>query len=168
MERLHWLRMVGLVAAIDSGSAASSLAQSVVGPTVVGPAVVTPAVKIAAGHRMGDPCPQCGKVHARSSVVSNVLSTLNAQRARQGLASLRYDHVLQAVAERRARQMAASGQKGHPPGSFAPGRYEGVGWSSTYSPTGVSACYTSDPRMREAGAAMAAGRDGVYFVVVYR
>jgi hypothetical protein len=100
--------------------------------------------------------------------VSSVLNLLNAQRARQGLGSLRYDPVLQAVAERRAKQMAASGQKGHPPGSFAPGRYEGVGWSSSYSPTGVSACYTSDPRMQLAGAAMATGRDGVYFAVVYR
>ncbi|MCC9642680.1 CAP domain-containing protein [Rhodopirellula sp. JC740] len=100
--------------------------------------------------------------------VSNVLSTLNAQRSRQGLRSLAYDPQLQAVAQRRAQQMAASGLKTHPSGSFAPGRYEGVGWSSSYSPRGVSACYTSDPNMRVAGAAMARGRDGVYFCVVYR
>jgi hypothetical protein len=64
--------------------------------------------------------------------------------------------------------MAARGLKSHPPGSFSPGRYEGVGWSSSYSPSGVSACYTSDPNMQYAGAAMATGRDGVYFAVVYR
>ncbi len=64
--------------------------------------------------------------------------------------------------------MAATGNKNHPPGSFSPGRYEGVGWSSSFSPSGVSACYTSDPRMTVAGAAMATGRDGVYFCVVYR
>jgi hypothetical protein len=100
--------------------------------------------------------------------VQNVLSMLNGQRARQGLRSLRYDASLQSVAERRARQMASTGTKSHPPGSFAPGRYEGVGWSSSFSPRGVSACYTSDPNMTAAGAAMVTGRDGVYFAVVYR
>jgi len=100
--------------------------------------------------------------------VSNVLSTLNAQRARQGIGQLGYDPELQAVAERRAQAMARSGNKSHPPGSYAPGRYEGVGWTSSYSPSGVSACFTSDSRMRVAGAAMATGRDGVYFAVVYR
>ena len=132
-------------------------------------------------------CSKCGKLHARSAAskgvvatvsgsflptvtrgVSNVLNALNGQRARQGLAGLRYDSQLQAVAERRAEQMAASGRKGHPPGSFSPGTHEGVGWSSSYSPSGVSACYTSDSRMQYAGAAMAPGRDGVYFAVVYR
>lgn len=105
---------------------------------------------------------------AGKSAASNVLGVLNNQRARRGLASLSPDPALQAVAERRAQQMAASGHKNHPPGSFAPGRYEGVGWSSSFSPSGVSACFTDDPRMRAAGAAMAVGRDGVYFAVVYR
>ncbi len=100
--------------------------------------------------------------------VSNVLGALNAQRARQGIASLLYDPQLQVVAQRRAQRMAASGLKSHPSGSFSPGRYEGVGWSSSYSPSGVSACFTRDTRMRYAGAAMAVGRDGVYFAVVYR
>lgn len=140
-------------------------------------------------------CAKCGKVHVRSNPttiqgsvqpvsynapvastsqiratggVSNVLSSLNAQRSRQGIASLRYDPQLQAVAEQRAQKMASMALKNHPPGSFAPGRYEGVGWSSSYSPSGVSACFTSDTRMRYAGAAMATGRDGVYFAVVYR
>jgi hypothetical protein len=103
-----------------------------------------------------------------TSGVSNVLGALNAQRARRGIRALMFDPVLQAVAQRRAQRMAASGLKNHPPGSFAPGRYEGVGWSSSYSPSGVSACFTSDTRMRYAGAAMATGRDGVYFAVVYR
>lgn len=103
-----------------------------------------------------------------SGGVVNVLARLNAQRARQGVASLRYDPQLQTVAQRRAQQMASRGLKTHPPGSFSPGRYEGVGWSSSYSPSGVSACYTSDSGMRYAGAAMATGRDGVYFAVVYR
>lgn len=100
--------------------------------------------------------------------VVNVLATLNRQRARQGIGGLVYDPSLQAVAERRVSWMAARGYKNHPPGSFAPGRYEGVGWSSSFNPSGVSACFTSDPRMRAAGAAMATGRDGVYFAVVYR
>ncbi|MEL6111132.1 MAG: hypothetical protein AAFU85_34425, partial [Planctomycetota bacterium] len=103
-----------------------------------------------------------------ASGTQNVLSMLNAQRSRQGLRSLRYDPVLQSVAERRVQLMASTGRKGHPPGSFAPGRYEGVGWSSSFSPRGVSACYTSNPNMTVAGAAMARGRDGVYFAVVYR
>ncbi|MGI9470616.1 MAG: CAP domain-containing protein [Rubripirellula sp.] len=157
-------------------------------------------------------CPECGKIHSRSSEPSNaarmsatvprsqpatttgtittykvpvaetnamvtpiptggttnVLSMLNAQRGRQGISSLRYDPQLQAVAQRRVQQMAASGLKDHPPGSIAPGTHEGVGWSSSFSPSGVSACYTSDSRMQFAGAAMATGRDGVYFAVVYR
>ncbi|TWT81854.1 hypothetical protein CA13_33070 [Planctomycetes bacterium CA13] len=100
--------------------------------------------------------------------VSNVLSALNAQRARSGIGALRSDPALQAVARQRASLMAAKGIKGHPPGSFSPGRYEGVGWSSSYSPAGVSACFTNDSRMIAAGAAMATGRDGVYFCVVYR
>ena len=100
--------------------------------------------------------------------IVNVLAALNAQRSRQGIRSLRYDPQLQAVAQRRAQQMASTGMKSHPPGSFSPGRYEGVGWSSSYSPSGVSACYTSNPGMQYAGAAMATGRDGVYFAVVYR
>lgn len=100
--------------------------------------------------------------------VTNALSMLNAQRGRQGISSLRYDPQLQAVAQRRVQQMAATGLKDHPPGSIAPGTHEGVGWSSSFSPSGVSACYTSDTRMHYAGAAMATGRDGVYFAVVYR
>jgi hypothetical protein len=64
--------------------------------------------------------------------------------------------------------MASMNLKSHPPGSYAPGTYEGVGWSSSYSPSGVSACFTSDSRMQVAGAAMATGSDGVYFAVVYR
>ena len=112
--------------------------------------------------------PENSSQGASSQGVSNVLSTLNAQRARQGIGQLGYDPELQAVAERRAAEMARSGLKSHPPGSYSPGRYEGVGWSSSYSPSGVSACFTSDSRMRVAGAAMATGRDGVYFAVVYR
>ena len=46
-----------------------------------------------------------------SGGTSNVLSALNAQRSRQGLGALGYDPALQAVAERRARLMASSGQK---------------------------------------------------------
>ena len=119
--------------------------------------------------RVSDPAPVASSSPLRGGGgVINVLERLNAQRARQGVPSLRYDSQLQGVAQRRAQQMAAQGLKSHPPGSFAPGRYEGVGWSSSYSPSGVSACYTNDSRMRYAGAAMATGRDGVYFAVVYR
>jgi len=140
---------------------------------------------VASAQQPGIVCPDCGKVHPpRPGVVpaayampshavsgngsTNVLGMLNGQRARQGLGALSYDPQLQAVAERRAQQMAQSGSKGHPPGSFSPGTHEGVGWSSSFSPSGVSACYTSDSRMRYAGAAMAFGRDGCYFAVVYR
>ena len=120
-------------------------------------------------HQSPSQAPIASSTSLRSSGgVSNVLASLNAQRSRQGIGSLRYDSQLQAVAQRRAQQMASMGLKNHPPGSFSPGRYEGVGWSSSYSPSGVSACYTSDPGMQYAGAAMATGRDGVYFAVVYR
>ena len=100
--------------------------------------------------------------------VTNVLSRLNAQRSRQGVPILASDPSLQAVAARRAQLMASMGTKTHPPGSYAPGTYEGVGWSSGANTATVMACYTSDPNMRAAGAAMARGSDGVYFVVVYR
>ena len=151
-------------------------------------AAQTPAVIQSQPVSSGFVCPKCGRIHATRPAVQtvsastnqptqgtvsrggiqNVLGLLNGQRSRQGLRSLRYDAALQAVAERRARQMASMGMKSHPPGSFAPGRYEGVGWSSSYSPSGVHACYTSDPNMTTAGAAMVPGRDGVYFAVVYR
>lgn len=149
--------------------------------TTVAPVVYqsTPSYRSTSGSSASD---QAGSYQATSAAapvasssrlragrgIANVLAALNAQRARQGVPSLRYDPQLQAVAQRRAQRMASSGLKNHPPGSFAPGRYEGVGWSSSYSPAGVSACYTSDSRMRYAGAAMATGRDGVYFAVVYR
>ncbi len=132
-------------------------------------------------------CAKCGRMHSRSGGdaisqptastqlgrlagggTSNVLAALNSQRAQQGVGALAPDGQLQAVAEQRAQLMASTGIKSHPPGSYAPGRYEGVGWSSSYSPSAVSACFTSDPSMRVAGAAMATGRDGVYFCVVYR
>ncbi len=138
---------------------------------------------VVSAQQAGVVCPKCGKIHGAAPAgvvqasatmqsgrggVSNVFSTLNAQRARQGVGQLGFDATLQAVAERRAAAMASSGYKSHPPGSFSPGTYEGVGWSSSYTPSGVSACFTSDSRMRVAGAAMATGRDGVYFAVVYR
>ena len=143
-------------------------------------------------------CPKCGRIHAlptattqttqltsatpnQSTVVQtsytpapqvsnggNVFQMLNSQRTRQGVPALRYDPTLQSVAQMRAQKMASMGVKNHPPGSFSPGRYEGVGWSSSYSPRAVSACFINDSRMRYAGAAMARGRDGVYFAVVYR
>ena len=106
--------------------------------------------------------------YTATSGTSNVFTMLNSQRTRMGAPALGYDPTLQAVAQRRAQQMAAMGLKNHPPGSFSPGKYEGVGWSSSYSPDGVKACFINDYRMRYAGAAMARGRDGVYFAVVYR
>jgi len=117
--------------------------------------------------RSATPVAPNSRLTARGGI-RNVLAALNAQRQRRGVGVLRFDPRLQAVAERRAQLMASRAIKGHPPGSFSPGRYEGVGWSSSYSPSGVSACYTSDPRMQYAGAAMATGSDGVYFAVVYR
>lgn len=130
---------------------------------------VQPVTYRASASPMASAAPVASSSRLRASGgTSNVLAALNAQRARQGVSILRYDPQLQAVAERRAQVMASRSLKNHPPGSFAPGRYEGVGWSSSYSPSGVSACYTSDSRMRYAGAAMVTGRDGVYFAVVYR
>ncbi len=113
------------------------------------------------------PMAATSSLRSRGGVV-NVLAELNAQRARLGVRVLQFDPVLQEVAQRRAQMMASRGLKGHPPGSFSPGRYEGVGWSGSYSPSHVSACFTSDSRMVAAGAAMATGSDGVYFAVVYR
>lgn len=138
---------------------------SAAAPTVV--RTTLPSASVATVPTAG-PVSHVAYRRATGGGAQNVLGMLNGQRSRQGLRSLRYDASLQAVAERRARQMASSGTKSHPPGSFAPGRYEGVGWSSSFSPRGVSACYTSDPNMTTAGAAMVTGRDGVYFAVVYR
>ena len=105
---------------------------------------------------------------SQQSATTSVLEMLNAQRSRRGLRSLQFDADLQRVAEMRVLKMVRMRMKGHPPGSFAPGRYEGVGWTSNSSPSEVRACYTSSPNMRAAGAAMAQGPDGVYFAVVYR
>lgn len=167
-------------------------------PMLLLPAMLAESVSAQSPISSGVVCSKCGRIHgvtratgvvSRPAITStvvqasvgsttvgkairngaqNVLGVLNRQRSRQGLRSLRYDASLQAVAQRRVRQMASTGMKSHPPGSFAPGRYEGVGWSSSFSPSGVHACYTSDPNMTAAGAAMATGRDGVYFAVVYR
>lgn len=104
----------------------------------------------------------------QSSATTPVLGMLNAQRSRRGLRTLQFDADLQRVAELRVLKMVRMRMKGHPPGSIAPGRYEGVGWTSNSSPSEVRACYTSSPNMRVAGAAMAHGPDGVYFAVVYR
>lgn len=148
--------------------------QASVTPVASTPTTIAPVTYVDGGSTsQGGSVIQSVPVAASSAMqasggVVNVLSNLNAQRAQRGLGALVFDPQLQAVAERRARKMAAGGLKNHPPGSFAPGRYEGVGWSSSYSPSKVSACFTSDSRMRYAGAAMATGRDGVYFAVVYR
>jgi hypothetical protein len=173
---------VGVVIATSSSSAAQ---QWVVSPQYRPVTMSLPTTSMPISNF----CQKCGRYHAvsqrseeqpsvqrsqlssptnSSGGSSNVLSSLNAQRSRQGLNQLSPDPQLQAVAQRRAKIMAATGNKSHPQGSFSPGTYEGVGWSSSYSPSGVSACFTSDPRMRVAGAAMATGRDGVYFCVVYR
>ncbi len=178
-----WMAFGGV--ALASVLALSASAQQVIS---VQPMITTmPSTSVISSNQYY--CAKCGQYHSRpgagaSSVsapassshrglsagggVRNVLAALNAQRAQQGVGSLASDGQLQAVAQQRAQLMASTGTKTHPPGSYAPGRYEGVGWSSSYSPSAVSACFTSDPSMRVAGAAMATGRDGVYFCVVYR
>jgi len=111
-------------------------------------------------------CQECGGYHAQE--ITSALPLLNAQRKRGGLAPLERSEELELVAKKRLQQMVASGHKGHPPGSFAPGKYEGVGWASGHAPTRVSACYSMDPTVREAGAVMLHVKSEVYFVVIYR
>ena len=141
--------------------------------TVVAPQATTPSVSTTSAVSVAPTSysvarPAWSAASTVAGGVTNVLSRLNSQRARQGVPTLASDPSLQAVAARRAQLMASMGTKTHPPGSYAPGTYEGVGWSSTPNTSTVMACYTSDPNMRAAGAAMARGSDGVYFVVVYR
>lgn len=100
--------------------------------------------------------------------VRNVVGMLNQQRSRRRRLPLGFDPTLQAVAERRAQTMANSRIKDHPPGSYSPGRAEGVGWSSSRNPSQVSACYTNSRQFTACGAAAAEGPDGTYFAVVYR
>jgi hypothetical protein len=116
--------------------------------------------------RQVDHCEECGEFHATG--IANALNLLNAQRQRSGIAPLKHANDLEMIAKKRLDLMVASGQKGHPPGSFAPGKYEGVGWVYGHAPTRVSACYSMDPNMKEAGAVMLHVKNGVYFVVVYR
>ena len=98
----------------------------------------------------------------------NELSMLNAARARRGLFAFTLDPSLDAVAYRRAQRMASSGHKGHVSGSYAPGRAEGVAWSSN-SPGGVvNCCYAMSNRFRSVGSACVRGRDGYYCATVYR
>lgn len=111
-------------------------------------------------------CQECGSFH--STKITSALPMLNAQRKRGGIPALKHAPDLEKVAKKRLELIVASGQKGHPPGSFAPGKYEGVGWISGHSPKRVSACYSMDPNVREAGAVMLHVKDGVHFVVVYR
>ena len=135
----------------------------------VAPAAVETPTAVEAPAPNSTPIAKTSSIILRpGKAVINVLAELNAQRSRRGVGTLKFDPKLQIVAERRAREMASKGLKNHPPGSFAPGRYEGVGWSGGFSPQGVRACFTNDSRMKFAGAAMATGRDGVYFAVVYR
>lgn len=117
------------------------------------------------------PCPQCGRVHSSGAAmpggVENVFGLLNRQRAMRGVAPLVYDATLQAVAARRVAVMAARNMRTHPPGSFSPGNFEGVGWNSSRNPTAVNACGTNYVHGR-AGAAMVRTRNGSFFAVVYR
>ena len=116
------------------------------------------------------PCAKCGQVHGYSQAgnVEVVVTLLNRQRATRGLGPLVMDATLQQVAARRVSLMARSGRKGHPPGSFSPGRYEGVGWNSSRNPTAVNACYTYATHVTRVGAAMIRTRSGSYFACVYR
>ncbi len=116
--------------------------------------------------RQIDHCEDCGEFHATG--VTSALNLLNAQRERGGIAPLKHASDLELIAKKRLDLMVASGQKGHPPGSFAPGKYEGVGWVYGHAPKRVSACYSMDPTMKEAGAVMLHVKNGVFFVVVYR
>lgn len=96
------------------------------------------------------------------------LSLINSARAKRGLHAYSLDANLDAVAEARARRMAANSYKGHVSGSYAPGRAEGVAWHSS-SPSAVTrCCYALSGQFRSAGSACVRGRDGYYFATVYR
>ena len=116
--------------------------------------------------RQVDRCEECGGFH--STKITSALAILNAQRKRGGVPPLKHAPDLELIAKKRLELMVASGQKGHPPGSFFPGKFEGVGWVSGHTPKRVSACYSMDPNVREAGAVMVRVKHGVQFVVVYR
>ena len=96
------------------------------------------------------------------------LTLINSARAKRGLHALTLDTDLDAVAQSRARRMAANGHKGHVSGSFAPGRAEGVAWHSSNRDAVTRCCYTMSGRFRRAGSACVRGRDGYYFATVYR
>ncbi|MGC6448132.1 MAG: hypothetical protein ACON5D_10695 [Rubripirellula sp.] len=116
--------------------------------------------------RQVERCEHCGGFHTRE--ITSALALLNAQRKRGGVAPLKHAADLEKVARKRLEMMVESGNNGHPPGSFAPGKYEGVGWVTGHTPKKVSACYSMDPNVREAGAVMVHVKHGVKFVVVYR
>ena len=121
------------------------------------------------------PCPQCGQIHgaryasATTGGAETVVRLLNRQRAVRGLYPLIADPQLQSVANRRAVLVARSGRfRGHPAGSFAPARMEGVGMSSGSNPTAVVACETYTQRVRYVGAAMVRRNGRSFFAVLYR
>jgi hypothetical protein len=116
--------------------------------------------------RQMERCDECGDFHPKK--ITSALAMLNDQRKRGGVPPLKHADDLEEIAKKRLELILESGQKGHPPGSFAPGKYEGVGWVAGHDPKRVSACYSMDPNMSEAGAVMLRVRHGVHFVVVYR
>ena len=90
------------------------------------------------------PCPQCGRVHAHSSISSNSF---------------------QAQAQAEAQSMAARNFKGHLQGTVPGVNFCGVGWSSS-SPNAPT-CTPSSP-MTLVADATARGADGWYRVRYWR
>ena len=145
--------------------------------STVGMLVLMLGLVVAATASGQSPCPQCGQIHAATGGQSvaaaagtrSVVVLLNRQRAARGLPPYIFDPVLQRVAERRALLTAATGRfRGHPPGSFSPGRGEGVGMSSSLRPTAVHACLTYSTRYRYCGCAMVQRNGRSFFALIVR
>ena len=107
------------------------------------------------------------------------LSSINAFRAENGLAALRFNAMLDQVAERQARAMAARGDLSHSVDGTLPDRVraygydvyaaaENIGWNYRSTPAVITGWKNSsghrknllNPRVREIGFAAAAGSNG--------
>ena len=96
---------------------------------------------------------------ATNCFAGNALDELNKRRVRAGLPAYKPDAQLQAAAERSASAQARSGAMYH---CLHIGSRSGVGYGSSYDPTGkrFNTCYAFSPQAGYAGAAAVVGRNG--------
>lgn len=95
---------------------------------------------------------------------AQAMMEVNQLRSSRGLPGFHWDEHLMQVARMRAEQLASRGQGAvHPPGSFSPARYEGVGLGHRFN-----TCYLYSQVGRSAGAATIERYGRRYHVLLIR